>query len=34
MQWKRVDVYAKKDCCDKRRMTVYLAEEEMYKSTS
>ena len=28
MQWKRVDVYAKKDCCDKRRMTVYLAEEE------
>lgn len=28
LQWKRVDVYAKKDCCDKRRMTVYLAEEE------
>ena len=27
MQWKRVDAYAKKDCCDKRRMTVYLAEE-------
>lgn len=27
LQWKRVDVYAKKDCCDKRRMTVYLAEE-------
>ncbi len=27
MQWKRVDVYAKKGCCDKRRMTVYLAEE-------
>jgi len=27
MQWKRVDVYAKQDCCDKRRMTVYLAEE-------
>jgi len=27
MQWKRVDVYAKKDCCDKRRMTVYLAQE-------
>jgi len=26
-QWKRVDVLAKKDCCDKRRMTVYLAEE-------
>ena len=28
MQWKRVDVYAKKGCCTKRRMTVYLAEEE------
>ena len=27
MQWKRVDVYANKECCDKRRMTVYLAEE-------
>jgi len=27
LQWKRVDVYAKKDCCDKRRMTVYLAQE-------
>ena len=27
LQWKRVDIYAKKDCCDKRRMTVYLAEE-------
>jgi len=27
LQWKRVDVYAKKDCCDNRRMTVYLAEE-------
>jgi hypothetical protein len=27
MQWKRVDTYAKKDCCDKRRMTVYFAEE-------
>jgi len=27
LQWKRVDVYAQKDCCDKRRMTVYLAEE-------
>ena len=27
MQWKRVDVYAQKDCCEKRRMTVYLAEE-------
>jgi hypothetical protein len=28
LQWKRVDAYAKKDCCNKRRMTVYLAEEE------
>ena len=27
LQWKRVDVYAKKECCEKRRMTVYLAEE-------
>lgn len=27
LQWKRVDAYAKKDCCDKRRMTVYFAEE-------
>lgn len=27
LQWKRVDAYAKHDCCDKRRMTVYLAEE-------
>ena len=27
LQWKRVDVYAKKDCCEKRRMNVYLAEE-------
>ena len=27
LQWKRVDVYAKNSCCDKRRMTVYLAEE-------
>ena len=27
LQWKRVDVYAKQDCCDKRRMTVYFAEE-------
>jgi hypothetical protein len=27
LQWKRVDVFAKKDCCDKRRMTIYLAEE-------
>ena len=27
LQWKRVDIDAKKDCCDNRRMTVYLAEE-------
>jgi hypothetical protein len=27
LQWKRVDVYAKKGCCDDRRMSVYLAEE-------
>ena len=27
LQWKRVDVWAEKECCDKRRMTVYLAEE-------
>ena len=27
LQWKRVDTFAKKDCCDNRRMTVYLAEE-------
>lgn len=27
LQWKRVDVYAKKECCEKRRMTVYFAEE-------
>jgi hypothetical protein len=27
LQWKRVDINAQKDCCDKRRMTVYLAEE-------
>jgi hypothetical protein len=27
LEWKRVDVNAKKDCCEKRRMTVYLAEE-------
>ena len=26
-QWKRVDVFAQKECCDTRRMTVYLAEE-------
>lgn len=27
LQWKRVDVYAKNECCEKRRMTVYLAQE-------
>jgi hypothetical protein len=27
LQWKRVDVYASNDCCDNRRMTIYLAEE-------
>ena len=27
LQWKRVDVYANKGCCDNRRMTVYLGEE-------
>lgn len=27
LQWKRVDVFANKGCCDKRRMIVYLAEE-------
>jgi hypothetical protein len=27
LQWKRVDVFAQKECCEKRRMTVYLAEE-------
>lgn len=27
LQWKRVDVFAKKGCCENRRMTVYLAEE-------
>lgn len=27
LQWKRVDAFAKKECCDKRRMNVYFAEE-------
>jgi hypothetical protein len=27
LQWKRVDVSAKKDCCSNRTMMVYLAEE-------
>ena len=27
LQWKRVDVFAQKECCEKRRMTVYLVEE-------
>jgi hypothetical protein len=28
LEWKRVDVYANKECCDKRKMVVYLAEED------
>jgi len=28
LQWKRVDVYANKECCDMRKMVVYLAEED------
>lgn len=27
LQWKRVDIFANKDCCGKRPMMVYLAEE-------
>jgi hypothetical protein len=27
LQWKRVDVSAKNDCCDKKRMVVYFAAE-------
>jgi hypothetical protein len=27
LQWKRVDILARKECCDKRPMMVYLAEE-------
>jgi len=27
LQWKRVDVTARKGCCEDRRMSVYLAEE-------
>ena len=27
LQWKRVDITAKKGCCKDRRMSVYLAEE-------
>lgn len=27
LQWKRVDAYAKTECCDNRRMVIYLAEE-------
>jgi len=27
LQWKRTDVFANQDCCEKRRMTVYFAEE-------
>ena len=27
LQWKRVDAFAKKECCENRRMVVYLVEE-------
>ena len=27
LQWKRVDAYAKKECCEKRKMIVYFVEE-------
>jgi len=27
LQWKRVDTFANNNCCEKRRMVVYLAEE-------
>jgi hypothetical protein len=27
LQWKRVDAYAKQDCCEKRKMVVYFVEE-------
>ena len=27
LQWKRVDALTRKDCCDKRSMMIYLAEE-------
>ena len=27
LQWKRVDAFSCKDCCEDRRMTIYLAEE-------
>jgi hypothetical protein len=27
LQWKTVDIFANKDCCEKRPMMVYLAEE-------
>jgi hypothetical protein len=27
LQWKRVDAYASDDCCDKRPLVIYLAEE-------
>jgi len=27
LQWKRVDALACKECCNDRRMTIYLAEE-------
>lgn len=27
LEWKRISAYANKDCCDKRKMVIYLAEE-------
>jgi hypothetical protein len=27
LEWKRVDAYAKKECCEKRKMIVYFVEE-------
>jgi hypothetical protein len=27
LEWKRISAYAQKDCCDKRKMVIYLAEE-------
>jgi len=27
LQWKRVDAYAKNECCNDRRMVIYLVEE-------
>ena len=33
LQWKRVDISAKKDCCDNRPMMVYLSEEGNLRET-